>query len=91
MLGVSIRVAQQSYARWTPSRQARIDHLMQTVQNLGDRPTESDERWLQQSPPGELPLISEKPVKHGCRGLAKAKFCRKKSHFGHTRWPESCK
>ena len=25
VLGISIRVAQQSYAKWTPSRQARID------------------------------------------------------------------
>ncbi len=47
VLGISIRVAQQSYAKWTPSRQARIDHLMRAVQNLGDPATEPDERWLQ--------------------------------------------
>jgi integrase len=47
VLGISIRVAQESYAKWTPSRQARIDHLMRAVQELGDPATKQDELWVQ--------------------------------------------
>ena len=47
VLGISIRVAQESYAKWTPSRQARIDRLMRTVQELEEPAPEEKERWLQ--------------------------------------------